>query len=104
MRGVDITHEAHFTSFQLENFVRKNHPLPAVKPIIDNAPKEMDCKFSTFCSEFDREPIAPERLIRAQLQIFSPVLLNFVELESINLEDVKNRTVVFFINAFCDFS
>lgn len=67
MRGVDITQEALFTSVKLDDFVSKDHPLRAVKPIFDHALKAMDWKFSSIYSEFGRESIPPERLLRALL-------------------------------------
>jgi transposase len=67
VRGVDVFQESLFTSVQLESFVPDDHPLRSIKPLIDQALKQIDWLLSTIYSEFGRESIPPERLIRAQL-------------------------------------
>lgn len=67
MRGIDITQEALFTSVKLDDFVPTDHPLRSVKSLFDHALKAMNWKFSTIYSEFGRESIPPERLLRALL-------------------------------------
>ena len=52
-------------------------------------------------SELESEIIAEQFHSILKGQIFYPVLLKFVELESIDLEKVKKRTVDFFIHSFC---
>lgn len=67
MRGTDIVQEALFTTVQLESFVPANHPLRAIKALLDEAMKNLNGLFSGIYAETGRESIPPERLIRAQL-------------------------------------
>ena len=67
MRGEDIFQESLFTTVQLESFVPANHPLRAIKALLDEAMKNMNGLFSSIYSDYGRESIPPERLIRAQL-------------------------------------
>jgi len=59
MRGADVFQESLFTTVQLESFVPSDHPLRAVKALLDEAMSNMNW--------LGRESIPPERLIRAQL-------------------------------------
>ncbi len=67
MRGEDIFQESLFTTVQLESFVPANHPLRAIKALFDETMKNMNGLFSSIYSDYGRESIPPERLIRAQL-------------------------------------
>ncbi len=67
MRGEDIFQESLFTTVQLESFVPADHPLRAIKALLDEAMKNMNWLFSSIYSDYGRESIPPERLIRAQL-------------------------------------
>jgi len=67
VRGEDIFQESLFTTVQLESFVPADHPLRAIKALLDEAMKNMNWLFSSIYSDYGRESIPPERLIRAQL-------------------------------------
>ena len=67
MRGVDISQESLFTTVHLESFVPKDHPLRAVRALLDEAMKNMNWLLDTIYADSGRESIPPERLIRAQL-------------------------------------
>ena len=67
MRGSDIVQESLFTTVHLESFVPVDHPLRAIKALLDEAMKNMNWLFSSIYSDYGRESIPPERLIRAQL-------------------------------------
>ena len=67
MRGEDIFQESLFTTVQLESFVPADHPLRAIKALLDEAMKNMNWLFSSIYCDTGRESIPPERLIRAQL-------------------------------------
>lgn len=67
MRGEDIFQESLFTTVHLESFVPKDHPLRAIKNLLDEAMKNLDWLFGSIYSHSGRESIPPERLIRAQL-------------------------------------
>ena len=71
MRGADITQESLFTVAKLDDFVPPDHPLRAVRPLVDTALKRLDGLFGTLYSDYGRASIAPEKLMRAQLlQLF----------------------------------
>ena len=70
MRGIDIQPRNLFSYIQLEQRVPANHPLRAIRQMVDTALGEMDKLFTGMYSEMGRPSIAPERLLRAQtLQI-----------------------------------
>jgi transposase len=65
MRGADVLQESLFTVKTLDDFVPVEHPLRPIREIVNTALKEMDALFARMYSEFGRESIAPERLLRA---------------------------------------
>jgi len=65
MRGADVLQESLFTVKTLNDFVPAGHPLRPIREIVNVALKEMDALFARMYSEFGRESIAPERLLRA---------------------------------------
>ena len=67
MRGADVFQESLFTTVQLESFVPSDHPLRAVKALLDEAMMNMNWLFESIYCDTGRESIPPERLIRAQL-------------------------------------
>lgn len=67
MRGEDVFQESLFTTVQLESFVPSDHPLPAIKALLDEAMKNLNWLFGSIYADTGRESIPPERLIRAQL-------------------------------------
>ena len=67
MRGNDVVQESLFTTVHLESFVPADHPLRSIKLLVDEALKRLNWLFDSIYSEFGRESIPPERLIRAQL-------------------------------------
>lgn len=74
MRGPDITQEALFTVAKLEDFVPAEHPLRAVRGLVNEGLKRMDALFASMYEDIGRDSIAPEKLIRALLlQVFYSV-------------------------------
>ena len=70
MRGIDKQPRNLFSYIQLEERVPPDHPLRAIRTIVDVALSKMDALFTGMYSETGRPSIAPERLLRAQtLQI-----------------------------------
>ena len=67
MRGEDVFQESLFTTVQLESFVPSDHPLRAIKALLDEAMKNLNWLFGSIYADTGRESIPPERLIRAQL-------------------------------------
>lgn len=67
MRGADVMQEPWFTTVQLEMFVPKDHPLRALRVLLDEALKELHGLFNSLYADGGRDSIPPERLLRAQL-------------------------------------
>ncbi len=71
MRGADIRQDNMFSYVSLDARVPKNHPLRAVRTLVDEALRKLSRRFEALYAEDGRPSIAPERLIRALLlQIF----------------------------------
>jgi len=74
MRGVDGLQESLFTVAKLEDFIPQDHPLRAVREMVNVALADLNGLFSTLYAEGGRESIAPEKLLRALLlQVFFSV-------------------------------
>ena len=67
MRGADITQENLFSAVHLDEFVPEDHPLRAIKKSFNTAMGHINWLFDKAYSEFGRESIPAERLLRAQL-------------------------------------
>jgi transposase len=71
MRGEDEKQQDMFSYVSPEQRVPADHPLRAVREMVDQILKEMSPRFGRLYSEVGRPSIAPERLLRALLlQIF----------------------------------
>src|ERR1700691_356011 len=74
MRGDDNQQEGMFSYISPEKRVPANHPLRAVRKMVDEILKEMSPQFAKLYSDVGRPSIAPERLFRSLLlQIFYSV-------------------------------
>ena len=74
MRGIDVQARDLFSYVQLKQRVPLNHPLRAIRQMVDVALGEMDALFAQMYSDTGRPSKAPERLLRAQtLQILYTV-------------------------------
>ncbi len=67
MRGSDENQSGMFSYFSPEERVRTEHPLRAIRVMVDAALGEMSPLFDQMYSEIGRPSIAPEKLLRAQL-------------------------------------
>ena len=67
MRGADQSQSAMFSYLSPETRVRREHPLRAIRVMVDRALGEMSGLFDEMYSEIGRPSIAPEKLLRAQL-------------------------------------
>ena len=67
MRGADISQPSLFITKTVEDFVPKEHPLRAIRKLVDEALTQLDGKFERLYADEGRTSIAPERLIRASL-------------------------------------
>jgi len=74
MRGADTFTESLFTMRRLEDFVPADHPLRAIRVLVNEALVKMDGLFSKMYEadiKGGRPSIAPEKLLRAMLlQVF----------------------------------
>lgn len=71
MRGSDVMQESLFTVSKLEDFVPMDHPLRAIRSLVNEALARLNGLFGTIYADTGRESIAPEKLMRALLlQVF----------------------------------
>lgn len=74
MRGSDAMQESLFTVAKLDDFVPGDHPLRAIRLLINEALTAMNARFNDLYADCGRDSIAPEKLIRALLlQVFYSV-------------------------------
>jgi transposase len=74
MRGDDDLQEGMFSYISPEKRVPADHPLRAIRKMVDEILKEMSPKFAKLYSDVGRPSIAPERLLRSLLlQVFYSV-------------------------------
>lgn len=67
MRGHDKQQSDMFSYLSPEHRVRKDHPLRAIRTMVDQALGNMSGRFDVMYSTIGRPSIAPEKLLRAQL-------------------------------------
>jgi len=67
MRGEDIQQSELFSYGSLEDRAPANHPLRAIRAMVDEALGEMNARFDEIYPEHGRRSIPPERLLRALL-------------------------------------
>jgi transposase len=71
MRGDDRQPDAMFSYVSAEQRVPKDHPLRAIRALVDSVLRDMSREFDGMYATVGRPSIPPERLLRAQLlQIF----------------------------------
>src|SRR6201981_3995462 len=67
MRGVDHQQSGMFSYISAERRVPKDHPLRAIRVMVDAALKECSWRFDAVYATSGRPSIAPEKLLRALL-------------------------------------
>ncbi len=67
MRGEDQNQEELFSYGSLEERVPSDHPLRAIRTMMDAGLKDMSARFDEIYGEDGRKSIPPERLLRALL-------------------------------------
>jgi transposase len=67
MRGDDRQQEAMFSYISPEARVPQDHPLRAIRALVDDVFGELSPRFETLYSRMGRPSIPPEKLLRAQL-------------------------------------
>jgi transposase len=71
MRGDDQQPDSMFSYVSPEQRVPADHPLRAIRQVVDGILREMSREFDALYAKTGRPSIPPERLLRAQLlQIF----------------------------------
>jgi transposase len=74
MRGTDGMQEGLFTLAKLDDFVPAEHPLRAIRTLVNEALGGLNALFNTIYADSGRASIAPEKLLRAMLiQVFYSV-------------------------------
>jgi transposase len=74
MRGSDGMQEGLFTLAKLEDFVPADHPLRAIRVVVNDALGGLNELFNSIYADSGRASIAPEKLLRAMLiQVFFSV-------------------------------
>ena len=85
MRGRDDKDAGLFSYVRLEERVPPDHPLRAIRALVDEVLKAMDARFDALYSEVGRASIPPEHLLRATLlQAFFSVRSERMLMEQIN--------------------
>src|SRR5258708_4861032 len=67
MRGDDQQQNHMFSYLSPEMRVRKDHPLRAIRAMVDEVLTQLSRQFDTMYARVGRPSIAPEKLLRAQL-------------------------------------
>src|SRR6266581_3243467 len=67
MRGADHQQNHMFSYLSPEMRVRKDHPLRAIRGMVDEVLTQLSRRFDTMYARVGRPSIAPEKLLRAQL-------------------------------------
>ena len=67
MRGADQQQSHIFSYLSPEERVRRDHPLRAVRAMVDKVLKQLSPRFDTMYAKVGRPSIPPEQLLRAQL-------------------------------------
>jgi len=68
MRGADVTQEGLFVTRKTADYVPANHPLVAIREILNRALRDMDLLFESIYEERGRYSVPPEWLLRGLLQ------------------------------------
>jgi transposase len=67
MRGIDHQQSHMFSYLSPEARVSKDHPLRAIRSMVDEVLRELSAQFDGMYAREGRPSIAPEKLLRAQL-------------------------------------
>src|SRR5258706_4468095 len=64
MRGADVTQEGLFVTRTTADYVPTNHPLLAIRELLNRALREMDLLFESIYDDRGRYSVPPEWLLR----------------------------------------
>src|SRR5713101_8245704 len=84
MRGVDHQQSQMFSYLSPETRVRKDHPLRAIRSVVDEVLAQLSRRFDSMYASAGRPSIPPEKLLRAQL----PQMLYSIRSERLLMEEI----------------
>src|ERR1700731_929427 len=84
MRGADQQQNHIFSYLSPEERVRKDHPLRAVRAMVDEVLKQLSRRLDAMYAKVGRPSIPPEQLLRAQLL----QMLYSIRSERLLIEDI----------------
>ena len=79
MRGNDQQKNHMFSYLSPEARVRKDHPLRAIRSMVDDILNQFSRRFDKMYARVGRPSIAPEKLLRAQLLQMSRIIVKLTE-------------------------
>ena len=96
MRGEHREPDSMFSYVSPERRIPKDHPLRAIRALVDEALVDMSREFDRLYATIGRPSIPPERLLRAQLlQIFYSIRSERLLMERLDsVEDILDRGVL----------
>jgi transposase len=84
MRGVDHQQSQMFSYLSPETRVRKDHPLRAIRSMVDEVLAQVSRRFDSMYASAGRPSIPPEKLLRAQLL----QMLYSIRIERLLMEEI----------------
>src|ERR1700686_1219267 len=85
MRGDDREPESMFSYVPPEQRLPQDHPLRAIRALVDDVLHDMSREFDRLYAAIGRPSVPPERLLRAQLlQIFCPIRMERLLMEQLD--------------------
>src|ERR1700687_2790460 len=85
MRGDDREPDSMFSYVSTEQRIPKEHPLRAIRALVDDVLRDMSREFDRLYAAIGRPSVPPERLLRAQLlQIFYSIRSERLLMEQLN--------------------
>jgi len=79
MRGNDQQKNHMLSYLSPEARVRKDHPLRAIRSMVDDILNQFSRRFDKMYTRVGRPSIAPEKLLRAQLLRMSRIIVKLTE-------------------------
>jgi transposase len=93
MRGDDRDPGAMFSYVSAEQRVPRDHPLRAIRTLVDDVLRDMSREFDGLYARVGRPSIPPERLLRAQLlQIFYSIRSERLLMEQLDYNLVLRKS------------
>jgi transposase len=84
MRGDDLQQNHMFSYVSLEARVRKDHPLRAIRAMVDEVLAQLSRRFDAMYARVGRPSIAPAELLRAELQMLYSIRSERLPMEELD--------------------